>query len=389
MFTMFLINFFKVFNTSFNNANSSSLDSYSSKIFINNNNNLNSKNNASSSFFKRSMISNNNATTITGKSSNLKRDVGIKLLDAHEQSATPKEAKRKRKEQEKETIKKQKSEQIEKDKNEKLKSQLPIIPIISPLTLSSTNNTLKNENSQKEFQLSEQEVTNAFSESTEQSPDNLIKTEFNYRLELKNQNININDSFMQNDSEKNNAANIIQHQHKNNIFLQQQSEQQYQYLPLSIPHKRNLNSQTAFTEMTHNEQEHQTETIPGSEFSSFQNSGFQQTSFTDHSFMGISSDQNKQFQLQAIKNNSSILNNFSLTNNNNNNNNNNNTFQLDTINSNNHVFNTNSIIQDSTLPSSSLTASNVSSSEDHNSKIKQQTQQSQSLSLTVHLFILT
>jgi hypothetical protein len=64
-----------------------------------------------------------NTTTITGKSSSLKRDVGIKLLDAQEQSASPKEAKRRRKEYEKEALKKLKFEQTEKEKLEKEKSK--------------------------------------------------------------------------------------------------------------------------------------------------------------------------------------------------------------------------------------------------------------------------
>jgi negative elongation factor A len=79
-----------------------------------------SYNGGSSSFFKRSMLTTTHNTTITGKSSNLKRDVGIKLLDVQEQSASPKEAKRKRKEQEKEVIKKLKQEQLE---SEQLKAQ--------------------------------------------------------------------------------------------------------------------------------------------------------------------------------------------------------------------------------------------------------------------------
>ncbi len=59
-------------------------DPYSSKIFSNSSNNLNSygsngKSQASSSFFKRSMITNNTSTTITGKSSTPKRNVGIKV----------------------------------------------------------------------------------------------------------------------------------------------------------------------------------------------------------------------------------------------------------------------------------------------------------------------
>jgi type 1 fimbria pilin len=55
------------------------------------------------------MFTTNTSTTITGKSSSaIKRNVGIKLLDVQEQSATPKEVKRKRKELEKELLKKQK-----------------------------------------------------------------------------------------------------------------------------------------------------------------------------------------------------------------------------------------------------------------------------------------
>ena len=99
-------------------------DPYSSKIFSNSI--MINKSGGSSSFFKRSMMPSANSTTITGKSSNLKRDVGIKLLDAQEQSASPKEAKRKRKEYEKEVQKKLKQEQQQQElleKEEKLKAQ--------------------------------------------------------------------------------------------------------------------------------------------------------------------------------------------------------------------------------------------------------------------------
>lgn len=76
------------------------------------------KNQGSSSFFKRSMLTSTTSTTITGKSSNPKRNVGIKLLDVQEQVATPKEAKRKRKEQEKETLKRQKQDQQKYEKDD-------------------------------------------------------------------------------------------------------------------------------------------------------------------------------------------------------------------------------------------------------------------------------
>lgn len=100
------------------------MDPYSSKIFTNSSNSLSSygssgKSQGSSSFFKRSMLTNTASTTITGKSSTPKRNVGIKLLDAQEQSVTPKEAKRKRKEQEKEMLKRQKQE-LEKSEKEEL-----------------------------------------------------------------------------------------------------------------------------------------------------------------------------------------------------------------------------------------------------------------------------
>lgn len=73
-----------------------------------------------SSFFKRSL--NTNVPTITGKSSVVKRDVGIKLLDSDEQIIfNPREAKRKRKEQEKEALKKVKQE----EKEAKLKVKEP------------------------------------------------------------------------------------------------------------------------------------------------------------------------------------------------------------------------------------------------------------------------
>lgn len=101
-------------------------DPYSSRIFSNSSNNLNSFNNksqGSSSFFKRSMLTNMGSTTITGKSSTPKRNVGIKLLDAQEQSITPKEAKRKRKEHEKEVLKKQKQEQTKMDDTEQSMKQ--------------------------------------------------------------------------------------------------------------------------------------------------------------------------------------------------------------------------------------------------------------------------
>lgn len=91
-----------------------SSDSFNSKIFSNSSNSfMESKTIGSSSFFKRSMSSNQTNTTITGKSSSIKRDVGIKLLDVQEQSANPREAKRKRKEQEKEIQKKLKQEEKE------------------------------------------------------------------------------------------------------------------------------------------------------------------------------------------------------------------------------------------------------------------------------------
>jgi hypothetical protein len=66
---------------------STSLSPYTSKIFSNSSNNLNSSASpygsstatASSSFFKRSIFSSSsNSSTITGKSTNIKRDVGIK-----------------------------------------------------------------------------------------------------------------------------------------------------------------------------------------------------------------------------------------------------------------------------------------------------------------------
>jgi hypothetical protein len=68
---------------------STSLSPYTSKIFSNSSNNLNSSSspyssptvNTSSSFFKRSIFSSSsNSSTITGKSSNIKRDVGIKVI---------------------------------------------------------------------------------------------------------------------------------------------------------------------------------------------------------------------------------------------------------------------------------------------------------------------
>lgn len=65
-----------------------------------------------SSFFKRSLTT--NTSTITGKSSVVKRDVGIKLIESNEQIIfNPREAKRKRKEQEKEALKKVKQEEKE------------------------------------------------------------------------------------------------------------------------------------------------------------------------------------------------------------------------------------------------------------------------------------
>lgn len=109
-----------------------------------------SKNTGSSSFFKRSTLTTTNTnTTITGKSSIIKRDGGIKLLDAQEQSASPKEAKRKRKELEKETQKKLKMEekQLEKEKLKQShrtsiedKEKLAIEPTDKPM-ISDTNNT--------------------------------------------------------------------------------------------------------------------------------------------------------------------------------------------------------------------------------------------------------
>ncbi len=85
--------------------------------------------NQTGSFLKRSSFTATNVS-ITGKSSTtFKKDVGIKLLDVQEQSATPKEAKRKRKEQEKELMKKQKMEQQQSEKleKEKLKTNIQIV----------------------------------------------------------------------------------------------------------------------------------------------------------------------------------------------------------------------------------------------------------------------
>lgn len=80
--------------------------------------NMDKTTSSSSSFFKRSLTLNANSTTITGKSSAIKRDVGIKLIEVQEQVSNPKEAKRKRKEQEKESLKKSKSENTQKSKPE-------------------------------------------------------------------------------------------------------------------------------------------------------------------------------------------------------------------------------------------------------------------------------
>jgi hypothetical protein len=63
-----------------NNSNFNNSDSYSSKIFSNSSNSSLNKSGGSSSFFKHSMISSmSSSTTITGKSSTIKRDVGIKV----------------------------------------------------------------------------------------------------------------------------------------------------------------------------------------------------------------------------------------------------------------------------------------------------------------------
>jgi hypothetical protein len=84
-----------------------------------------------------------NTTTITGKSSSLKRDVGIKLLDAQEQSASPKEAKRKRREHEKEALKKIKYEQIEREKLEK--DKLKTATISGGVSYESQNSLMNSE----------------------------------------------------------------------------------------------------------------------------------------------------------------------------------------------------------------------------------------------------
>ncbi|RNA20575.1 negative elongation factor A [Brachionus plicatilis] len=115
----------------------------------------------SSSFFKRSLTI--SASTITGKSSIVKRDIGIKLLDSDEQIIfNPREAKRKRKEQEKEALKKVKQE--EKESKIKPKEQL------KPETKTDDSKKMTNQNDMENARTDSEPPLPTFSTQSAQLP---------------------------------------------------------------------------------------------------------------------------------------------------------------------------------------------------------------------------
>ncbi|CAF0812308.1 unnamed protein product [Brachionus calyciflorus] len=156
---------------------------------------------SSSSFFKRSLTT--NTSTITGKSSVVKRDVGIKLLEVDEQNIfNPREAKRKRKEQEREALKKAKQE--EKEAKLKLKEQIK-----SEKEIDDTKEEKMDDSEVEEEEKKEPEpVLQTFTTQSAQLPTPQLST-FNdlFNPNLNNNNNNHNNNYPSFNQQNNNFNN--------------------------------------------------------------------------------------------------------------------------------------------------------------------------------------